>query len=365
VNIKQTTIHSYLTNKLLKSFLFFFVITTLIIFSNQIFIVISQSSKFGLYFYEILPVLLLKVTRDSQFIISLSFIISIIYILNKLYKNSEMLILENAGINEVKIFKYFRLPIFFFAIVSILTSLFISPHTNKQIKEIQENAKLRPDFVFLNQGEFRDFQDGKITFYASKIIESDIRTKQLLEEIFLFNKNEDKLILSKKGEKSIDEYGQVYLSLSDGKIYSNLDNEMIAISNFEKLSILLFKPTNNIGQIIVSPNEKDSFSLIKSSDKEDLTEFLYRISLPISLVIQSLLSILFAKTFPRSKYNLSLIYGVMLFVGYYNSLLFVKTLSNSDVGNTYINFSLLHLFFLILAFIIYLKRNNYQIMKLQ
>jgi len=114
LNILNSKIFIYLTKRIVLSFFAIFTILTFIIFGNQLFLVLNQSLKVGFVSSELLPYMSLKVLRDMPFIISLGFSLAITFSLNYLYKNSEMVILNNAGIGDKQTIRLLSPLIIFF-----------------------------------------------------------------------------------------------------------------------------------------------------------------------------------------------------------------------------------------------------------
>ena len=105
MSISKLIVYKFLSKQLIASFVSITSIIFLIIFGNQFFLVLSQSLNEGILTSELFPLMSLKVLRDLPFIIGLGFTLSLIFSLNRLYKSSEIVILNNAGLGEIQIFK--------------------------------------------------------------------------------------------------------------------------------------------------------------------------------------------------------------------------------------------------------------------
>lgn len=363
--IKEEILSKYLSSQALVNFLSFFIVIALIILGNQFFLVISQSIKDGLYGFEIMPLVFLKFLRDLPFVISLSFCLAIIYTLNNLYKNSEIIIFTSAGVSDLKIAKaIFPLITIIMIFVSFLSFYFI-PEIKKNIESLKNDAKSRPEYIFFKEGVFQNFGNDSRIFFSKKIESKENSGSQSLYDIFIYSEEEDKIILAKFGEKNLNTFsGDVFLDLINGKIYENLHNTFQTnpkVSNFNNLTIKIFdnpddKNTHNIMNLSEFKKITDLFFSKKIEDK---VEFFYRISIPMSLLIGSLFSVMISKTNPRSKKNFAIGFGLIFYISYYNVITYFKEIDIETMHQVIQYFLVSHFVFFIMFLILVLNRNNF------
>jgi len=353
-------IRKLLNDQISVAFIAFFIVISLIIFGNQFFLVLSRSLSEGYLGSELFSLMIFKYFRDIPFVIGFSFSLALVYSLNRLYKSSELIILTNSGFGDFRLFKTL-LPLIslVFFLVLVLIS-FIVPEVNKKINMIKDGANARPEYIFFKEGVFQNFNNERITFYTEKI------DNGIMEKLFIYSPQDNRIILSNNGEKVHDEKtGKVFLRLFDGKIYQNIDirsDKEPSISIFNKLEILLFEPS--IAKKAKSRDSLDSIStyvLLFNPNKESFREFLYRLSTSIALIIMSFLSIQFARTNPRNTRNYALGFGLLVYIAYYNFLIYVREAEATSIQEIILNFFSAHLLFILLIFIISLFRNNFSI----
>jgi len=352
-------ISNYLSKKVFLSFFPISLILSLIIFGNQFFIVISQSLNEGLYTSEILPLMSLKFVRDIPFIIGLSFTLSMTYVLNSLYKNSELVVLNNAGFGDTFIIRLFRPLISLFFFVILIVSFFVVPLAQNKISTLKQNAQNRPDFIFFREGVFQSFNNKDVTLYSPIIENFSDSDNQELNDLFIYFELSDRLIIAEKGYKEVDELtGNVLLKLINGITYTNISlvNEF-SKTRFKNFDINLFSENNN-KERKRNAEEKTMFELINSNDLKDKAEIFYRLSIPVSLIILVICAVFFSKTDPRAKRNFSLGYSLLAFIVYYNMIIYSKSIIKSGDGNIYFNILLPHMPFILLILFILVKTRN-------
>jgi len=362
MKLNNLKIYRYLSRNLLVYFLSITLILTLIIFGNQFFLVLNQSFSEGLFSSELVPLMFYKLIRDMPFILSLSFSLSMVLSLNKFYRNSELIIFFNAGINDFKIFKILSpLIIFVLFLVLVLTNIIV-PNAKNEINSIRENASSRPEYIFFKEKFFQEFENGDMTIYSSKIDSKTESDDQLLSNIFLYMANDSKLIIADSGEKVHDkETGNVYLHLSNGNIYENLNfnfEKNISITFFKKITLRLHEEKSNTRNAINSPTEINSFDLIKNYSHSNIKEFLSRFSAPLSLIIVTFFAIIISKTNPREKRNFAVGYVLIAYVSYYNMILYF-----TGIDKPILEYSLMallpHVFFITLIFFTNFYKKNF------
>jgi len=361
MGVLKLLLFRFLLNKILFNFFSFFLIFSLILFGNQFFLVLNQSLHQGLFHSELLPLMTLKYFRDLPFIISLSFIMSLIFTLNKLYKSSELLIFENAGYGNIKIFKVLSPLILVITSIVFILNSFLVPYFKERAEALKDNAKSRPDYIFFKDGVFQTFNNGETTFFSPDIKFIDETENQLLNKVFIFTN--DKITIANRGLKETNQdLGEVYLRLFDGKTYENFGNlssAKLKISKFNKIDILLHEYSEEkIGKKYFHPEHKGLFDLDLYSNQE-LSEFLYRLSGPIALILMSILGIFVSKTNIRHKKNLSLGYGLIAYITYYNANIYFKNYTEKLESEILLYSLTPHLIFLFVLIIFYLYSINF------
>jgi len=358
MHLYKLKLYKFINFQVLIHFLLILFITSLIIFGNQFFLVLNQSLRDGLFVSELLPLLFLKFIRDTPFILGLSLAIAITYTLNKLYKTSEIIPIINGGLNELRIAKLIMPLVLIVVMLTGFLSIYYVPEIKFKITELKDIAKTRPDYIFFKEKNFQRFQNNKITFYTSKINEIS-QSEQELENVFIFFHEDEKLIISKIAHKFLTSDGKnILLKLENGSIYesfTNIDN-LPRITNFKNYELVLFSNSVTKKHIDNDVNSMKFLNLFKSDNFKNLAEIQYRTSIPVSLLVISLISVFFAKINTRGRRNFSVGLSLITYILYYNMLMFVNTQIQSS---GLIALALIpHAIFICLLVIIFHFRNN-------
>jgi lipopolysaccharide export system permease protein len=276
--------------------------------------------------------------------------------------------MNSLGLGD-KHFMVFIQPIVItiFVFILFLTTIAV-PWSKQQRSMIMDRTENASEFSFIKQGEFQEFKDGEIVFYASKVEDSDQGSDQVMEEIFIYAlaSGEPVITLAKQAQKYTDATtSSVYLRLKEGTRYHGFPGETNKkILNFDLYDLQIIdgevqRSASNYSKV----EGQRTLDLLGSNDLKATAELQWRLSQPLSVLILSILGILLGKASPRGGKNLGVLIGVVIFILYNNALLIAKsTLERGDsipiVGLWWVH-ALMLLFILIFYFYRHGKFTHY------
>ncbi|CAB9539033.1 hypothetical protein [uncultured Gammaproteobacteria bacterium] len=340
-----------------------FLIISLIIFGNQVVIMVQESLEYGVSTTDLLPLIAFNMIRDMPLIVSLSLFLAIILAIGKLYKDSEAIVMNSLGVGDKHFMVFIQpvvLPIFIF--VLLLTTLVV-PWAKQQKNLVISRSEHTPEFDFIKQKEFQEFKGGDIIFYATKVVNGTKDTQKIMEEVFIYTLVGDEPIitLAKKAQKHIDPItNNTYLRLKDGVRYHGFPgNNNKKILNFDLYDLHIIDGKHQQFKLDSIQIESQSMvDLFYSDGFKEAAEFQWRLSQPLSIFILSLLGVLLGKASPRGGKNLGALFGVAIFILYNNALMIAK--SALEHGDNSIWGGLWWVHFLMLGFIFILYGYRYE-----
>ncbi len=360
---KNTRIARYIRRNIVVLFFAIFLIVGLVVFGNQFVLRMQDSIEQGFPIQEVMSLNSYNMIRDFPLIFSLSFFLAIILAVTQLYKNSEAIVMNSLGLGD----KHFIVILQPLVIVSFLTLLFFTtttvPWSKQQKHIIEEENKNASEFSFIKEGEFEEFQDGEIVFYASESSSPDSKAEQNMEEIFITARSKENsiIVLAPTAIKYTDpETNNVYLRLKNGTRYQDIpSSENKNILNFEQYNIQIISGDiqNTITQYTAIEGIK-TLELLKGEGPLVSAELQWRFSPPISLLILSILGVLLGKASPKSGKSIGLLIGVIIFMLYNNGLLIAKNSVERGELNPIIGLWSVHLLLLLLTYMFYQFRNR-------
>jgi len=353
----------YIRRNLVTLFFAIFFIIGLFVFGNRIVLTVQESFEQGIPFQELIPLISFNMIRDVTLIITLSFFLAIILSISQLYKNSEAIVMNSMGLGD-KHFVVFIQPtvLLTFIIITFLT-IYAVPWAKQQKNIVEEETKNASEFSFITKGEFEEFKQGDIVFYASEAKTLDTLGEQNLEEIFIYSTNEEKpmIVLASEARKYIDpRTNSTYLRLKDGIRYQGIpSDENISILNFELYDLEIISGELQKSLAIYTKIEgKSTVDLIKAGGSYANAELQWRLSQPITILILSFFGIFLGKTSPRGGKGVNLLIGIIVFMLYNNGLLVAKRAIELGQINLLTGFLGVHLLVLMLLILLYQFRNG-------
>ena len=356
--LQKSKIGKYLNFKLLAFFLAIFLIIFIVVFGNQFVLTVKESAEKGIPFQELLPIVSLNMLRDIPLIVTLSIFLSIILSISQLYKNSEAVVMNSIGLGSKQFLVIIQPVVFLTFLFMLVFTSYIIPTAQHEKNKIEDKADKSSEFSFITEGEFEDFKNGEIVFFASNSKSIDQELVQNMEEIFIyaFSDKEPIIIVASEAQKYINpENNSTYLRLRNGKRYQGFpgyQNKKILDFDIYDLEVISgeTKDLIDVSRTIESLNTQQ---LLSDGGNLALAEFQWRLSQPISLLILSFIGVFLGKTSPRGSKGLGLIFGVATFILYNHSLLITRSAIESGYLNPVLGLFGIHLIVIIIFFLIY------------
>jgi lipopolysaccharide export system permease protein len=359
----DTIIAKYLMRNVLVLLAAVFIVIGLVVFGNQLVLMVKESLSAGISVADLLPLVGFNMIRDVPLILSLSLFLAIILSVSKLYKSSEAIVMNSLGLGD-KNFMVFIQPIVItiFVFILFLTSVAV-PWSKQQRSMIMDRIENASEFSFIKQGEFQEFKDGEIVFYASKVEDSDQGSDQAMEEIFIYAlaAGEPVITLAKQAQKYTNTTtSSVYLRLKEGTRYHGFPGETNKkILNFDLYDLQIIdgevqRSTSNYSKV----EGQRTLDLLRSNDLKEVAELQWRLSQPLSVLILSILGVLLGKASPRGGKNLGVLIGVVVFILYNNALLIAKSTLERGDSIPIVGLWWVHILMLLFIFIFYFYRHG-------
>ena len=355
---QNSKIAGYIRRNLVTLFFAIFFVIALVVFGNRIVLTAQESFQRGIPFQELIHLISFNMIRDVVIILTLSFFLAIILSISQLYKNSEAIVMNSVGLSD-KHFNVFIQPLVLLSFVMVFfLTIYAVPWAKQQKNIVQEETRNASEFSFITEGEFEEFKQGDIVFYASESKTLDTVGEQNFEEIFIYSSNEEipVIVLASEANKYIDpRTNSTYLRLKDGIRYQGIpSDENINILNFDLYDIEIISGELQKSLAIYTKIEgKSTLDLIKEGGSYANAELQWRLSQPITVLILSFFGIFLGKTSPRGGKGLNLLIGVIVFMLYYNGLLIAKRAIELGQINLLTGFLGVHLLVLMLLILLY------------
>lgn len=350
-------VQRYLILEILKSSAATVLILFIILMSNTLGRVLSEVSDGNLPLEALFPVFLGQSIKILSLLLPLGFFLGVIFAFGRLYKDHELVVLHACGYGYKQLYSavlLIMLPVF---LITAWCSIWLSAEALQSAKNIVDKKKDIHEFQALKVGQFNLSKDRNHVFFMQSMSADKLEIQDII--ITQKGKRKDVLETAQRGQHKLDEKtGDLFLEVGPGSRYEGKAGSMdYKIIEFDKHGILLEKNQTRINAL--KPAEKYFHQIKDSKNHRDQVELLWRINIPVTLLVLGLLAVPLSYISPRQGRYGRLALALLLFIIYLNLLGFSKGALERNSLPMWLNFWWIHLLFIMLT-LIFLKQRTKQ-----
>jgi lipopolysaccharide export system permease protein len=251
-------------------------------------------------------------------VLTLTLFISVLMTLSRAYRDSEMVVWFASGqslLSWLGPVMRFAWPI---VIAVALLSMFVTPWAINQVEDLRERFTKRDDVSRVAPGRFIESGGAERVFFVESV---DFESSQV-RNVFVSMRSQgrDGVIVASKGLIEVAPNGDRYLVLEQGRRYEGRPGSAeYRTMEFERYSLRLeSRPDRPLGER--SAKTKTMRELFAEPSPFFRAEILWRIGIPVSALVVTLLAMPLAYTNPRVGRSFNLIIAVLTFAIYLNAL---------------------------------------------
>jgi lipopolysaccharide export system permease protein len=250
-------------------------------------------------------------------LISLSTFIAVLMVVARSYQDSEMVVWFASGVSLmdwVRPVMQVGIPM---VILTAVLSFWLTPWSQKLSAEQRERFRNREDISRVSPGKFQESANGQKVFFVEGLSSDTTR----VNNVFLSQNQtqESGVALAREGTVRIDERGDKLLQLYDGRRYDGMPGSPeFRIMDFERYTVIIASNTKELAEN-KSARVLATVDLITDPTPNNLAELLFRISAPVTCLMQMLLAIPLGFVNPRRGRTLNLMIALLLAVTYFNA----------------------------------------------
>ncbi|BFM15340.1 LPS export ABC transporter permease LptF [Maricurvus nonylphenolicus] len=322
-------IFRYLAREVLLSMVAVSGILLLIIMSGRFVKYLSQAAAGKLAPEVLFAIMGYRLPGFLELVLPLGLFIAILLAYGRLYMDSEMTVLSACGMSQKRLLGYTLMPGVVVAVIVALLSLYVSPLGAERSDILLNEQKQRSEFDHLSPARFQATQGGTGVTYARKISED----RTLLHNVFMAEmasrdkgkadagENELAVILAESGEQYIDpDNGERYLLLHNGYRYTGRPGELeYEEIKFDRYAQYL-APMEDIDPYDVKSDALPTAELWQSDKLEDRATLQWRVSLPVLVLVVTMLAVPLSHTNPRQGRYVQMIPAILIYIFYLVSL---------------------------------------------
>ncbi len=310
-------IQRYLFREILHSLLGVTLILLLIFLSSTLVRILSDTIE-GRYPADIMFAMLgYKSVANLNIVLSLSFFLSVLLALGRLYRDSEMVALLACGIQPSLVLRVTAYASLGVALVTGLLTLWLAPLAEASGDRLVQEAAARSDIEGIEPGRFNTAQSGGLVY-----VEATSPDKERLVNIFgraMHNGRLEIVSAASAYQMHDSELGTRYLVLENGYRYEGTPGqEEFRIVRFEEHGLRLTEP--EVAAPALGADALPTPYLYRSAWPPEQAELQWRLAMPVAAFLLGLLAVPLARSNPRQGRYSKLFAGIMLYIIYYNLL---------------------------------------------
>ncbi len=307
----------YIFKELTFTFIAVLLVLLLITFGSEATKLLADAMKGEVPASVVLQLLLLKIPAALEIILPLVALLAIMLAVGRLYQDQEMVVMNSCAISPVyfkKITFAFLLPV---ALLTTWISLFLTPWSYQQEREIISQAQTISPVAGLVAGKFNPLPNNQGVLYAKSINEQGkMRSIWLKYQ----SKENDLVLVAPKGQFEWIN-NRVVLVLEEGFSYRGLHGqEEVTVQKYARFEGYL--PELTPAKLRAKLFEKPTFELIGSTDLKEQAMLQWRLVTPLGIIVLGLLGLKMSKTGPREGRFARIFFALVLYI-LYNQLLVV------------------------------------------
>jgi len=299
-----------------------FVVLLGILFTNLVLKLLARAAGGAVAPEGILALLGFGAMFYFNILLSVTVFLTVLLTLSRWYRDSEMIVWFTSGqglTNVIRPVLWFAAP-FFVAIVVL--SLFLSPWAEQRRTEYERQLESKDELALIMPGLFREFRRANLVVYVDSINTFDGH----IRNVFLHSIEEGKDVTTVARQGRLEEApnGDRFIVLTDGRRYEGKPGTAeYRVVEFEKLGRRI-EPAE-LRNLPVSTKAIPTPILVAVDGRVERAELFWRLSVPISALVLTLLAIPLSYVNPRMGRSFNLITAAFLYMLYSNCLNIVQS----------------------------------------
>jgi len=305
-----------LLREILKTLFVVLLVLALVLLSNTLVRYLGMAASGALGTNVLLLVVGLELVKALGLIIPPAFFFSVLWVLGRMYRDSEMVALAASGFGHARIFQAVLLAAVPLALLVAVLVMEVLPWAKGRVSALKAGEANSADISGVRTGRFNEFSRGGLVVYTERLSEDGFK----MEGVFVQDRQQGRLglVTAENAYQTTDpETGERFVILTNGRRYVGTPGQLeYTVGQFKEYAIRI-PEFGELGYKL-SRSAKSWQTLLASGDPQDRAEFQYRLSVPFALLAFAVLAVPLARSPPRSGVYGRLTFAVLLYFTFFN-----------------------------------------------
>jgi lipopolysaccharide export system permease protein len=304
-----------------------FLVLLAILFTNLVLRLLARAAGGTVAPEGILALLGFNALFYFNILLSVTVFVTVLLTLSRWYRDSEMIVWFSSGQGLTA----WLPPILWFAapffVAILVLSLFLSPWADQKRIEFERQLESRDEITLLTPGLFREFRRANLVVFVESINTFD----GTIRNVFLHSTDEgkDATTVARSGTLRVAPTGDRFIVLEDGRRYEGKPGTAeYQVVEFGSLGRRI-EPAE-MRSLPASTKSIPTATLIGLDGPVERAELFWRLSVPISALVLTLLAVPLAYVNPRIGRSFNLIGAGFMYMLYSNCLNIVQSFIAQD-----------------------------------
>jgi len=299
-----------------------FVVLLAILFTNLVLRLLARAAGGVVAPEGILALLGFNALFYFNILLSVTVFVTVLLTLSRWYRDSEMIVWFSSGQGLTSCLRpilWFGAP---FYVAILVLSLYLSPWAEQRKLEYERQLESRDEISLLTPGLFREFRRANLVVFVDSINTFD----GTIRNVFLHSvdENRDSATVARSGTLKVAANGDRFVVLNEGRRYEGKPGTAdYRVVEFESLGRRI-EPAE-LRAIPTSTKAIPTAALIAVDGPVERAELFWRLSVPISALVLTLLAVPMAYVNPRVGRSFNMIGAAFLYMLYSNCLNIVQS----------------------------------------
>jgi lipopolysaccharide export system permease protein len=270
----------------------------------------------------------LKLPQLAVIILPLSAFVGILVAYGRVYADSEMTVLHATGVSEWYVTRLTLLLSVFMAIAAGAVTLYLSPWATEQEYRILEKADANAGLLSVVPGRFQHTSNEKAVIFVQDVGRGSNSGE--LSRVFVAQNNardalgSQAIVYAQSGTVKEDSRGGQMLQLEQGRRYAGaVTSPAFEITEFDRYQIQIRE--QEVEQRRRKLGSVPSKELISMDSNEAVAEWHWRIAIPLSIPLLTLIAVPLSRVNPRQGKFGRLLPALLLYLAYYSLLIIARS----------------------------------------
>jgi lipopolysaccharide export system permease protein len=305
-----------LLKEILKTLSVVLLVLALVLLANTLVRYLEKVAGGSLGVDIVFVVVGLEMVKALGLIIPPAFFFSVLWVLGRMHRDSEMVALAASGFGFWRVFRSVLLAAAPLAVLVAVLMMEVLPWAIGRVVTLRTQHANTADISIVRAGRFNEFSRGGLVVYTERLSPEGFK----LEGVFVQDRQQGKLglVTAENAYQTTDpDTGERFVILTDGRRFEGTPGRLdYTIGRFDEYAVRI--PTYGLAAKQQKQSTKSWETLLVSDDLQDWAELQYRLSVPIALLAFAVLAVPLARSPPRSGVYGRLTLAVLLYFTFTN-----------------------------------------------